>query len=294
RRARLDSDGEPGLRDAFRDTVCGVQRPDSVAARGLPDPPGQIAGDVSAPVRRRDPRIRRLGDQRLRRGGLARSGSDCGSGRSEMKRYPVVLLIVIALALILSGLAPYDRTTWWLEIFPILIGAPILVATHRRFPLTSLVYTLLAVHALILIVGGHYTDARVPLGFWLQALLVLARSRHSCCLLTFTIAAWPTCCSRNRQLRSRDADHAIGSDGCRWTIGAGGPGGHDPHGPAVIPDQSQPAGRLHRRDRPHDHHSPFRGCRRFHRRPGAGSRRGKMGLNRRHGQVRACAALDLG
>src|SRR5206468_12852143 len=125
-----------------------------------------------------DPRIRRLGDQRLRRGGLARSGSDCGSGRSEMKRYPVVLLIVIALALILSGLAPYDRTTWWLEIFPILIGAAILVATHRRFPLTSLVYTLLAVHALILIVGGHYTYARVPLGFWLQDLLGLTRNDY--------------------------------------------------------------------------------------------------------------------
>ncbi len=95
-----------------------------------------------------------------------------------MKRYLVALLLLIALALILSGLAPYDRTTWWLEIFPILIGAPILVATHRRFPLTTLLYTLLAVHALILILGGHYTYARVPLGFWVQDLFGFARNHY--------------------------------------------------------------------------------------------------------------------
>jgi putative membrane protein len=71
------------------------------------------------------------------------------------RRYPLVLLILVAVALVLSGLTPTDRGTWWLEIFPILIGAPILVATYRRFPLTTLVYTLLAIHALILMVGGH-------------------------------------------------------------------------------------------------------------------------------------------
>lgn len=94
------------------------------------------------------------------------------------KRYPLVLLSVIGVALVLSGLAPYDRATWWLEIFPILIGAPILVATYRRFPLTSLLYTLLAVHALILILGGHYTYARVPLGFWAQDLVGFARNHY--------------------------------------------------------------------------------------------------------------------
>lgn len=95
-----------------------------------------------------------------------------------MKRYPLTLLILIAVALTLSGLAPYDRTTWWLEISPILIGAPILVATYRRFPLTPLLYTLLAVHALILLVGGHYTYARVPLGFWVQDLFGFARNHY--------------------------------------------------------------------------------------------------------------------
>ena len=61
--------------------------------------------------------------------------------------------------------------TWILEVAPILIGVPILIATHRRFPLTPLLYRLLFVHALILMLGGHYTYARVPLGFWVSDLL---------------------------------------------------------------------------------------------------------------------------
>ena len=95
-----------------------------------------------------------------------------------MKRYPSILLITVAVGLLWSGLAPYDRTTWWLEIFPILIGAPVLVATHRRFPLTPLLYTLLAIHAVILMVGGHYTYARVPLGFWAQEAFGFARNHY--------------------------------------------------------------------------------------------------------------------
>jgi putative membrane protein len=94
------------------------------------------------------------------------------------RRYPLVLLILVVVALVLSGLAPYDRGTWWLEIFPILIGVPILVATYRRFPLTTLLYTLLAIHALILMVGGHYTYARVPIGFWAQDLFGFARNHY--------------------------------------------------------------------------------------------------------------------
>jgi putative membrane protein len=95
-----------------------------------------------------------------------------------MQRYPLALFLLVAIALTLSGLAPYDRATWWLEIFPILIGAPILVVTHRRFPLTPMLYTLLAVHALILMVGGHYTYARVPLGFWVQNFFGFTRNHY--------------------------------------------------------------------------------------------------------------------
>lgn len=92
--------------------------------------------------------------------------------------YIGALSLSVGVALIISGIHPYDRTTWWLEIFPILIAAPLLVANARRFPLTTLTYTLLALHAIILMVGGHYTYARVPLGFWFQNLLGLARNDY--------------------------------------------------------------------------------------------------------------------
>jgi putative membrane protein len=95
-----------------------------------------------------------------------------------VRTYPTVLLVIVAAALALSGINPYDRTTWWLEIFPILIAAPILVLTARRFPLTTLTYALLAIHAIILMVGGHYTYARVPIGYWVQQLLGLARNDY--------------------------------------------------------------------------------------------------------------------
>jgi putative membrane protein len=90
----------------------------------------------------------------------------------------LVLLTVAAVLLVVSGITPYDRTTWWLEVFPILLAAPLLVATARRFPLTPLVYRLIFLHALILMLGGHYTYARVPLGFWLQDALHLARNHY--------------------------------------------------------------------------------------------------------------------
>lgn len=96
-----------------------------------------------------------------------------------MRRSEQYALVVVTIALlVLSGIAPYDRTTWWLEIFPILLAAPLLIATASRFPLTPLVYRLIFVHALILILGGHYTYARVPMGFWLQDALNLARNHY--------------------------------------------------------------------------------------------------------------------
>ena len=90
----------------------------------------------------------------------------------------VALLAIGAVVFVWSGITPYDRTTWWLEIFPILIAVPLLVATHRRFPLTPLVYRLILLHAIVLMVGGHYTYARVPLGFWVQDALHLSRNHY--------------------------------------------------------------------------------------------------------------------
>ncbi len=76
----------------------------------------------------------------------------------------------------LSAVGPFDRTTWFLEVFPILIAVPLLVASYRRFPLTPLLYRLIFLHALILMTGGHYTYARVPLGDWIQHAFALGRN----------------------------------------------------------------------------------------------------------------------
>jgi putative membrane protein len=93
-------------------------------------------------------------------------------------REPRVLLGVGAAALLVSGITPHDRLTWLLEVAPILIAVPVLVATARRFPLTSLAYRLIFVHALILMLGGHYTYAEVPLGDWVADALKLARNPY--------------------------------------------------------------------------------------------------------------------
>ena len=92
--------------------------------------------------------------------------------------YPLALLIVGGVLLDISAIHPYEMGTWWMEVFPIFLAVPVLIATRRRFPLTPLVYTLIFVHACILMLGGHYTYARVPLGYWLQNLLHFARNPY--------------------------------------------------------------------------------------------------------------------
>jgi putative membrane protein len=91
---------------------------------------------------------------------------------------PLVLLLAVVAALAVSAVSPTDRVTWWLEVFPVLIAVPLLLSTYRRFPLTLLAYGLIALHALILILGGAYTYAQVPLGFGLQDWLGLARNPY--------------------------------------------------------------------------------------------------------------------
>ena len=85
---------------------------------------------------------------------------------------------VVLAALVISGIDPYDRLTWYMEVAPVLIVAPVLVFTYKRFPLTDLLYFLIALHALVLIMGGAYTYARVPAGFWIQDLLGLGRNPY--------------------------------------------------------------------------------------------------------------------
>jgi putative membrane protein len=96
----------------------------------------------------------------------------------KRSREPVVLLALLVVALVISGIGPFDRTTWWLEVFPVLLGVPLLLATARRFPLTPLAYRLIFLHALVLLLGAHYTYARVPAGAWVQDLLGLSRNHY--------------------------------------------------------------------------------------------------------------------
>lgn len=93
-------------------------------------------------------------------------------------RLLVFLATVVAIALLWSAVSPTDRLTWWLEVAPVLIAAPLLAFTYRRFPLTQVLYILVALHALVLILGGTYTYAEVPLGFWLQDMFSLARNPY--------------------------------------------------------------------------------------------------------------------
>jgi putative membrane protein len=89
-----------------------------------------------------------------------------------------VFVAVAAIGLVASGIEPVERLTWWLEVAPVIIAVPLLWLTRVRFPLTPLVYVLVTVHAMILMLGGHYTYANVPVGFWLQDLFDFARNPY--------------------------------------------------------------------------------------------------------------------
>lgn len=89
-----------------------------------------------------------------------------------------VFVAVAVIGLIVSGISPRDRMTWWLEVLPVVIALVVLAWTRERFPLSWLGYALITVHAVILMVGGHYTYAHVPLGFWVQDALDLSRNHY--------------------------------------------------------------------------------------------------------------------
>ncbi len=88
------------------------------------------------------------------------------------------MVAAVAIVLTWSGIEPRERMVWWLEVAPVLIVVPLLVATAVRFPLTPLLYALIGVHAAILMLGGHYTYAQVPLGSWVQDLFQLSRNHY--------------------------------------------------------------------------------------------------------------------
>jgi putative membrane protein len=93
-------------------------------------------------------------------------------------RLLAALLAATLGALVVSGWQPYDRLTWLMEVAPVLVTVPLLIATRNRYPLTTLLYVLIFLHALVLMLGGAYTYARVPAGFWVQELFGLARNPY--------------------------------------------------------------------------------------------------------------------
>ncbi|GAA3770239.1 DUF2238 domain-containing protein [Streptomyces coacervatus] len=94
------------------------------------------------------------------------------------RQLPALLAVVVVVGLAVSAWGARDRTTWFLETVWALVGLPLVVLTWRRFPLTNLLCCLLAVHALVLAVGGHYTYAQVPVGDWVRDTFGLDRNPY--------------------------------------------------------------------------------------------------------------------
>jgi putative membrane protein len=97
---------------------------------------------------------------------------------NAIERTLIIAFLTLVALLVISGLQPFDQTTWVLEVFPIFVVLPLLLATHKRFPLTPLLYCLIFVHAVVLMVGGTYSYARVPVGFYLQDFFHLVRNPY--------------------------------------------------------------------------------------------------------------------
>jgi putative membrane protein len=97
---------------------------------------------------------------------------------SRPSAYEPTLLGIVAVVFVWSAIGPRDRFTWLLEVFPVLVGVPVLIWVYPRFRFTPLVYALVAIHAIILMVGGRYTYAEVPFGFWMQDTFGFARNHY--------------------------------------------------------------------------------------------------------------------
>lgn len=96
----------------------------------------------------------------------------------QTTKLPLTVAFSVLLALLVSGITPHDRLTWLMETLPVMIALPLLTATYRQFRLTNLLYVLIGLHAWVLIIGGSYTYARVPFGFYVQDWFALDRNPY--------------------------------------------------------------------------------------------------------------------
>ena len=93
-------------------------------------------------------------------------------------RFHAVLLVIFGIVLGWSAINPHDYFTWFLEVLPALIGAAVLIFTFKRFQFTRLLYVLILIHCIILMVGGHYTYAEVPLFDWIRDAFDQSRNNY--------------------------------------------------------------------------------------------------------------------
>ena len=98
--------------------------------------------------------------------------------KSKIKTLHIVLLTLVVLTLIWSGIHPKDYFVWMLEVLPTVIGLVLVIRTYKKFQLTDLLYILIAIHGIILCIGGKYTYAEVPIGLWVQELMGTARNNY--------------------------------------------------------------------------------------------------------------------
>jgi len=89
-----------------------------------------------------------------------------------------ILLLIVLVVLVWSAIHPHDYFTWLLEVFPAIIGIALLCTTYRKFQFTTMVYVLIAAHAIILMIGGHYTYAEVPPFNWIRDHFALSRNHY--------------------------------------------------------------------------------------------------------------------
>jgi len=94
-----------------------------------------------------------------------------------MKKY-WLLVFLFLFGLIISGIQPHDYFTWFLEVFPAILGFIILVVTFQRFRFTYITYVFILIHSYILFVGGHYTYAEVPLFDWIKEVFQQSRNNY--------------------------------------------------------------------------------------------------------------------
>jgi putative membrane protein len=96
----------------------------------------------------------------------------------QSESVPRYLLAALAVVLVWSAIGCHDLFTWFLEVVPVLIGVPILIGLYPRYRFTNLVYTMIALHATILMIGGHYTYALMPVFDWIKNWLHLDRNYY--------------------------------------------------------------------------------------------------------------------